>query len=325
MDTSTKTTLPWSNVYGLARSLLAFGTLLTLLFNDADLLFRPAGGEANGPMGRHGLFEGSLFFLVPPEYLEVARWFAILILLLVVSGWRPRVTGILHWWVAYSFAAATMTIDGGDQVAAVLALWLIPVTLTDGRKWHWSRPEQVGTDPRLRTLVAAQVATSALLFARLQVAMIYFQAGIAKLGVQEWANGTAVYYWFTHPVHGMSGWVEPLVLPLLTAPLTVMLLTWGVIVLEVSLFMGLTMDRRWRPYLLVLGLVFHVGIIVVHGLVSFFFSMAGALILLLRPMDEGFRIPAVVKMLRHWVGSLRQTGYRIRPVPGWQAIRAFRA
>jgi antimicrobial peptide system SdpB family protein len=325
MDTAKKATLPWSNVYGVARSLLAFGTLLTLLFNDADLLFRPDGGEVNGAMGRQGLFQGSLFFLVPPEYLEMARWFSIFILLLVVSGWRPRITGVLHWWIAYSFAAATLTVDGGDQVAAVLALWLIPVTLTDGRKWHWSPPEPVGTDPRLRTLVAAQIAMSTLLFARLQVAIIYFQAGIAKLGVPEWANGTALYYWFTHPVHGMSAAVQPLVMPLLTNPLTVTLLTWGVIVLEVALFAGLTMDRRWRPFLLVLGLFFHLGIIIVHGLVSFFFSMAAALILLLRPVDEGFRTAPVLTTLWNWARSLRPVRYGVQLVPSWQGVRAFRA
>lgn len=35
---------PWTNAYGLARSLIGLATLLTLLFNDSSILFKPAAG-----------------------------------------------------------------------------------------------------------------------------------------------------------------------------------------------------------------------------------------------------------------------------------------
>lgn len=294
---------PWTNVYGLARSLLAFGTLLTLLFNDTGLLFRPMGGEPQGNFGREGVFSWSLFFLVPTDYLEVARWVSVCGLLVVVSGWRPRFTAILHWWVSFSLASSAVLVDGGDHVAAVLTLLLLPVALTDGRKWHWSPPRDAHAGRAF--LVSSQIALSALLVCRLQVAVIYFHAAVGKMAVPQWANGTAVYYWFTNPAFGAPAWLEPYLLPLITSAVGVTALTWGTIVFELALFLALVSDKRWWPYLLVAGLIFHFGILVVHGLVSFFFSMAGALILYLRPTERPFRLPVSASRL-----SLPFTGIR---------------
>lgn len=315
LDLSRGGSLPWTNVYGLARSALAFGTLLTLLFNDTTLLFRPAGGELTGNFGREGMFGWSLFFLVPPESLELARWVSVLVLLIVISGWRPRITGILHWWITFSLPASAVLVDGGDHIAAVLTLLLIPVTLTDGRKWHWSPPEEGRRG--VASLIAGQIAFSAFLVIRLQVALVYFHAGVGKMRVEEWSDGTALYYWFTHSAFGASPWLEPFLLPLLASPIIVTSLTWGVIIFELALFLGLAMEKRWWPYLLVLGIFFHLGIIVVHGLVSFFFSMAGALILYLRPIERPFGFPAWVLRLRpqlDWIGSIGGRRARV-PAP----------
>jgi antimicrobial peptide system SdpB family protein len=290
---------PWTNVYGLARSLLALGTLLTLLAHDTHELLRPLGTSVSQVVRGVFLARFSLYAILPETYLEAGRWFSIAVLLLVISGWRPRVTGVLHWWVCASYSAAAVLVDGGDQVTAVLTLLLIPVTLTDGRTWHWSpaRPasspssssSSAGAGETARVGVPRLIALSVMLVIRLQVSIIYFQSGVAKLEVPEWANGTALYYWFTHPVYGLSPWRERLFMPLLTNPLGVTLATWGVMAFEVMLFTALVMNRTWWKYLLPLGIAFHFGIVVVHGLVSFFFAMAGALVLYLRPWDEEFR------------------------------------
>lgn len=294
---------PWTNVYGLARSLLAFGTLLTLLFNDTELLFRPLGGEPQGNFGREGVFSWSLFFLVPTGYLEVARWVSVCCLLLVVSGWRPRFTAILHWWVSFSLAAAAVLVDGGDHVAAVLTLLLLPVALTDGRKWHWLPPRD--THASRAFLVSSQIALSALLVCRLQVALIYFHAAVGKMAVPQWANGTAVYYWFTHPTFGAPAWLEPYLLPLITSSVGVTALTWGTIIFELALFLAFASDKRWWPYLLGVGVIFHFGILIVHGLVTFFFSMAGALILYLRPTERPFPLPVWASGLPYSLTGIR--------------------
>lgn len=288
MDTSRKPP-PWTNVYGVARSLLAAGTLLTLLAHSADSLFRPLGATVASRGELILAARIGLFAMVPAEQLELARWLAIAGLALVASGWRPRITGVLHWWLSMSFMTAAIVGDGGDQVTAVLALLLIPVTLTDPRRWHWMAAPPQG--PRVRAEMARLLAASALVVIRVQVAVIYFQAGTAKMQVQEWANGTAVYYWSIQPVFGLSPLLRALAMPVLSHAMAVTLLTWGVMAFEVILGMAFFMAPRHRRRLLYAGLVFHAAIIVVHGLVSFFFAMAAALILYLRPLDATFGWP----------------------------------
>src|SRR5690625_3243397 len=100
----------WTNVYGVARSLLAFGTLATLLVHDADFLFRPLGIELYETANNIYLLQWSLFTILSGEYLELGRWLSIVLLLLVISGWRPRIMGPLHWWVSFSFAASCVKI-----------------------------------------------------------------------------------------------------------------------------------------------------------------------------------------------------------------------
>jgi len=286
---------PWTNVYGVARTVLALGTGSALLADPADLLFRPLGLGIGDVVHDVALLKLSLFALLSGEWLGVARWLAIGALAVVASGWRPRVTGVLHWWISASFAGSSVIVEGGDQIVAVLTLLLIPVTLTDPRRWHWQAPHgrRTGAGAELTSLVAR----SALGVARLQVAIVYFVSSTAKLSVPEWVNGTALYYWFLHPVFGLAQPLRGWIVPALGSPLLVTLATWGVIAFEALLVSGLLMERRWRPQLLRLGLLFHLGIVVVHGLMSFFFAMAGALVLYLRPVEETFAFPDRLRAL----------------------------
>ena len=287
--------LPWTDVYGLARTLLATGTLLTLLANHSTALFRPLGSGSHDAGGVSSLIEASLFALVPVEHLELARWGAVAALLLIASGWRPRITGLLHWWISFSVAVSVVPVDGGDQVAAILALLLIPVTLTDARRWHWSVPDQRETRA---TPYAVDLARSTFWVIRLQVAVIYLHASVGKMGAVEWANGTALYYWLLHPLFGVVEPLQPAAQLLLSHSLPVLLLTWGVILFELLLFTALVQPRQWWGTWLVLGVGFHFGIAVFQGLVSFFFAMAGALVLYLRPVERPFGLAPFASAIR---------------------------
>jgi antimicrobial peptide system SdpB family protein len=286
---------PWTNVYGLARTLLAVGSAATLAFSHSHTLFRAALQMPSAPFCQ-GPAKIGLFCLFPAGHLEIARWAAVAILLTVASGWRPRVTGIPHWWVSYSLHTSSSLTDGGDQVTSILTLLLLPLTLTDRRRWHWHRP--LGAASRGIQEVKRLVALSALLMARVQVASVYFQAAYAKLSVEEWANGTALYYWMTDDSWGAPRWLLPVFVPLLSHGVTVALMTWGAVLLEIVLFMALTMPRRAWAYLLPLGIAFHAAIAVVHGLGSFALAMMGALILYLRPVENEFDLLGFLRRAR---------------------------
>lgn len=266
---------PWTPVYGAARSILALSTLLTLMFNEPDLLFQPMGIKITDLSTAAAAVHLSLFSVF--NSLEMARWIAVAILLVVMTGWRPRLTGLLHWWVSFSFAASAVVVEGGDQVVAVLTLLLIPVTLLDARKWHW----QIA-GPQDDQSVRVFAARSALVMIRIQVAVIYVTAAIGKFAVTEWVNGTAIYYWLVHPMFGLSGLRARLLHPVITHPVGIVAMTWGTLLLELLLASALVGPLKMRRALFYAGLTLHLGIMVLHGLVAFGMAMIAALILYLR-------------------------------------------
>lgn len=271
---------PWTNVYGVARTVLAISTLTTLLASDTSALFRPASGVPDFPYCE-GVAAYGLFCVVD---VDVAHPVAIVILVVAAAGWRPRFTALPQWWATASFQVSTTIPDGGDQAAAVLCLLLLPIALTDGRTWHWSGPGAVNN------ATTSLIAWSALVVARVQVAGIYLQASMAKLGRAEWADGTALYYWLGDPWFGSPRWASALLAPVLVNPVGVTLLTWGSVAVEFSLVLGLVAGRRARPYLLVGGLLLHASIALLMGLGSFALAMAGCLVLYLRPLDRPFAV-----------------------------------
>lgn len=105
-----------SNVYGIARTLLAIGTLSTLLFNKKSTLFL-YGLENDLQVEPTSITKISLFFLI--DNYNIALSISIFILLLVITGIYPRLTGVFHWWVSYSLSVSSYLVDGGDQIAAL--------------------------------------------------------------------------------------------------------------------------------------------------------------------------------------------------------------
>ena len=270
----------WSSGVGLARTLLALGTTGTLIASDPSVLMSPLVGGIRPP-----LCDGSARFGVwclDPGNLSVGRWLSVAVLLVVASGWCPRLTAIPHWWVAWSLTANATLQDGGDQVAAVLALLLIPIALTDPRPWHWqSKPKPV-TTPGMSHVIARVT----LLLIHIQAAVLYLNASVAKLGVPEWANGTAMYYWSHHPEFGSPPWLRPVTDLITYSPIGVALISWGAIALEFTLAIAIVLRPPIRRPLLVVGLLFHAFIAVHMGLVSFFMSMASLLLLYLLPVGH---------------------------------------
>jgi len=286
---------PWTNVYGLARTFIALAALLTLLFNPTTTMFHPAVGIPTGlkcggedPLG-FGLF-------CMPLNLEVLRWLAIAGLALVASGWRPRITGVLHWWIQASLFWNAVLVDGGEQISMVLTLLLVPVTLLDSRKWHWSRRE-VPTLLSDGELARRLMALVALVGVRVQMAVVYFHASAGKLKVEEWVDGSVLYYWFGNDTFGAAGLRRDLLWPIITQPALAAMMTWGVLVGEALLAGGVLVNRRYWKYFLWTGLLFHFGIIVAHGLPAFAMAMWAGLTLMYRPVDRPYDFASWLRML----------------------------
>ncbi|OAV45726.1 sporulation-delaying protein SdpB family protein [Lewinella sp. 4G2] len=277
---------PWTNTLGLARTLIALGTLLTMLFSPADVLFHEV---ANQPttLSCDGLFGYSLYCVLPFS-TQTSIYLSCGVLVWVISGYLPQLSGFFHWWVAASLIFSGTVLEGGDHLAAILCLLLLPVLCLDPRPNHWKKVKASEALGRKARRIAASVF---LWLIRLQMAVVYLHAAIGKLAVEEWLNGTAVYYWFTDSSIGMVDWMEPIALPLLLNPFIVALITWGSVCLELTLFAGLFMSNTNKRRLFRWALLFHVAIAAIHGLIGFGLIMIGGLVLYLLPLDQPVSLP----------------------------------
>jgi antimicrobial peptide system SdpB family protein len=296
---------PWGSGLGLARSLLALGTAATLLATPTRVLLSPLASGITPPLCG-GPASYSTWCVVGHGHGEAARWLSIVILLIVASGWRPRITALAHWWVSWSFIGSVTVQDGGDQITAVLTLLLVPIALTDRRRWHW-QPDDSAT-AGLRTVVAH----GALLLIQIQVAVLYFQAAVAKFGVTEWADGTAMYYWFNHATFGAPPWLRPITDLIDGNSVAVAAITWGSLGLELALAVAILLRPPARRVLLAMGLIFHEMIALSMGLVSFDIAMSAALLLYLLPVGHTLvaprwltRLTAAVRLRTHRPGRIR--------------------
>jgi antimicrobial peptide system SdpB family protein len=274
-----------TNYLGLTRSILATGTLLTLAFTDSDVLFKPDGNMY--PISKIFLQQLNLFRMFPYELIWVSKLIAILILLLVISGRFPKITSVLHAWVSLSFINAVVMIEGGDQITSNLTLLLIPVCWTDPRNNLWKfRSPIKGSFENEQKLISNFFYS----LIKIQVALLYLQSSIGKINIEDWSNGTAVYYWFNNPTFGLVDGLKPIFNSILANPYIIVSISYGVILFEFCLFLGIFLNQRNKNRLLISGIIFHFFILMIHGLFSFYFSMTAALILYLAPIRNDFRL-----------------------------------
>lgn len=271
----------WTNVAGAARSTLALASLITLLANPAPTWSAYQAGALLGTLRLPGLFD-----LFGSTGIDRARLCGMLVLLVAASGWRPRVTAIPQWWVTMSIAHGCVVPDGGDILAANLTLLLIPLALTDRRRFHWQSSSEAEESDSVRSFLA-KVACGAV---RIQVAAVYLHAAAGKMNITEWINGSAMYYWLIHPAFGPGSSAKRILVALLAHPFAVLTLTWSVILLELCLFAALFMPRDWRCRLWPAAVGFHLMIFAIHGLASFSLTMVAAATLYLVPLDTEWYI-----------------------------------
>lgn len=270
----------FTNTYGLGRSLLAFGTLLTLIFNSKySLIYKPFFEKAKFYNDDYHI---NLFLYFDYDKLYIPWIISIIILIIVIYGIFPRVTGILHWWVSYSFINAITIVEGGDQITANLTFFLIPITLLDNRKNHWNTQNNYKNNS-----YANLFAYFWFLIITIQMSILYLQAGIEKpYKVEEWLNGTAIYYWLNNNIFGLNNILRKIFLPVLNYRIILFIINWGVIILELILAGAIFMNDKRKIILFKFAIILHFMIALCFGLISFFFAMLGGLVLYLLPKEN---------------------------------------
>jgi antimicrobial peptide system SdpB family protein len=156
----------------------------------------------------------------------------------------------------------------------------LPICFLDHRRWHWG--ELRFSEHSFSGTIVATVA----LLCSLQLAFIYGHASIGKMFVPEWANGTALFYWAHHPSFGAVGFIREILDWIFCWDPSVTLVTWAVMLTELYLAGALFYGKENRNLAFRLGVMLHLGILALHGLLGFVLIMLAALIFYLKAFES---------------------------------------
>lgn len=268
----------FNNTYGLARTVIAAGNLATFSLTDFSLYFdkdiflvKPSGTLPN------------FFYIFGESGLLYSQIISIIILLWVMSGYLPQITGMLHAWVVYSFSTFSLLVEGGDQISQIILILLIPVTLFDKRINHWDDHDFFSYR---RSDFFGQFSYSCILMIQLQICILYFFSFVEKFKVAEWRNGSVFYYWYNHHPFGANEFIHAILNPFIDYKIVYIAITWSVLLLEVLLAGAILSSAKFKKNLFYFAFAFHFMIWIIHGLASFYIAMVGGLIIYLLPADQ---------------------------------------
>ncbi|WP_371640289.1 sporulation-delaying protein SdpB family protein [Streptomyces virginiae] len=286
---------PWTNLYGLARTLVALSTAATLAASSVETLFRPVATIGDYPLCR-STTAASLFCLSPDSYTHLTwlKWICVAVLAVIASGWRPRFTALPHAYINYSVFSGISIVDGGDQIALILSVLLLLPALGDTRRWHWQAPRSPETDTRT-THALALIGISGLVMVRLQMVVVYLQAAVAKLPHAEWQDGTAMWYWGSHLDFGPAPWLDTFTALILASPLGVALMTWVPVAIEGALVVAALLPWKIRRWAMYAGITFHLCIALMMGLWSFALAMTAGILILCLPLGSAIHARTISK------------------------------
>ncbi|MFV8750025.1 hypothetical protein ACNOYE_05715 [Nannocystaceae bacterium ST9] len=272
---------------------------LTMLIGQFDLLMGP------GSIFPYDGFAAS-FGRIHYSYMALSgsnawQWFGYLAGLVVLGLWTVGLGGhvgtLLAWWVVHSLHARCPALwDGGDNLAEIIMIFAIFADL-------WNSPAQ--GKPMSRTRITLHNA--ALLACAIQISIMYFTAGIAKVPGKYWQNGTAFYYVLASEDFGMTGfgaliWNNRYLLGLMT---------WAPLMLQLAFPWVYFFGKPWpRRVAVICAISFHLGIFSFMGLNSFAVIMIGAEMLLLSDSDYA----ALTKLARDLGSRARSLIGRPPPV-----------
>jgi len=218
----------------------------------------------------------SLFRYVPPSAFEALYAAAIAVAVLLTLGVFPRLMTVLHWLFVWSFQDRNPLLgDGGDNFVRIILLFLVLVNT--GAYLTVMAPR-----PRRLVETKAIVHNVGVLLILAQLAYLYVSTGFYKVMGEVWQNGTALYY-----ILRVEEFTWPALARYITHnPWLVVGGTYGTVLFEVF-FLPALLNRYTRYLVIGAGVLFHVNIALIMGLVTFAWSMLAVYPLLLT--DDEYR------------------------------------
>ncbi len=206
------------------------------------------------------LFDGN------PAMLWFVHIAALFVLLMFTLGFYTRITSILTFIIAVSYAhRAPGALFGLDQINVMLAMYLMlggagEAFSLDRLLTKWRYPKRVL--PEIST--AANVSIRLI---QLHMCVIYLFAGTGKLLGETWWEGTAIWGAVANSEYQSMDMTWLASYPLLIALMTQVSLVW-----EMS-YCVLVWPRLTRPLVILMAIPLHLGIAICMGMITFGLAM----------------------------------------------------
>lgn len=210
----------------------------------------------------HGFFP-SFWWYVPAKSMELVHYVCNAIIVLYILGFGGRLTSLLTWIIAISYAHRTAPANFGlDQITCMLTLYLMIAPAMQYLSLdRWLRIKLGKTPEQLSKPSASANVASRLI--QLHLCVIYLWAGLGKLQGEAWWNGNAMwlalanYEYQSMDLTWLAGY------PRLLEFLTHLTIAW-----EIS-FAFLVWQKPTRWIMLGLGAGMHLGICMFLGMWTF--------------------------------------------------------
>lgn len=250
------------------RAVLAISQLTLLLTTPTTAMFVPVGPDAPLAKCDQPLRGLSAFCWAEPEPV---RWIFVVLLLAIGAGLAPRYLAWVHWFIALSIGMVIDLPEGGEAILMSATFWIAIVSVADGRWFAWRKPSRPPS-PMLNA-----IAWAALWGLRAQMSYVYINSALAKLPVEQWSDGTAMYYVVRMEFFGAVGPLGDVIRFLTSIPVITAALTWGTIAWELTLSVLVLGSTKMQRYALLASVALHLAIAVLLGLASFALAMIGAM------------------------------------------------
>lgn len=270
-----------------AERLAAFRVVIGLIvLLDFGTTFLPGIEVYWGPFGVHDVYRGSNWWhpqdwpwglFEPGARMPTVRWYALALIaatMCMTVGFLTRLSTAVTWVLLINFHYQNQAIlNAGDALlrCALFYLMMMPAGAT------------FGVDARLWTFLGrrspTEVAPWGLRLAQVQLCIVYLFTAFKKmtpLGAHpsDWLTGEAIARAFRHPLVMRVDWLACL------PEWSTALMTWGVFGWELT-FPVLVPWRRFRPWVLGIGVIVHVGIAFVMEIGYFSFVILAYYLLFL--------------------------------------------
>ncbi|CAB0575632.1 Sporulation-delaying protein SdpB [Corynebacterium diphtheriae] len=269
----------WSPLQGAGRSLIAAAQITVLIFTPASRL-SPDSVLADESRCQ-GIRAINAYCIWNGNEQTVSYVFAF-ILFIVIVGYFPFIISLVHFYITICLSGFITVPDGGDFVAIPATMALVLLGLSDRRLNHWHAVKAQDSFLGFRSGIGVAAAWCL----RFQVSYIYLNAAVAKLFPEEWQTGAAFYYVTKSEMFGVSSWLEKPIDFMVQFSLVTIIFTWGTILFEASVSLIFIFgSKRLRSIAVIACIVFHIGIALLIGIVSFATIMVG--IVLVANSDVG--------------------------------------